>query len=47
LGKALSDFLEEFPFDNAAIIAEQFNQSKSTIKEILQRELGLQRFSRR
>jgi hypothetical protein len=55
LGKALSDFLEEFPFASAAIIAEQFNQSinqsinqsKSTIKEILQRELGLQRFSRR
>jgi transposase len=41
LGKALSDFLEEFPFACIAIIAEQFNQSKSTIKEILQQELGL------
>jgi histone-lysine N-methyltransferase SETMAR len=47
LAKALSDFLEEFLFASAAIIAEQFSQSKSTIKEILQRELGLQRFSRR
>jgi transposase len=36
LGKALSDFLEEFPFASAAIIAEQFNQSKSTIKGIMQ-----------
>jgi transposase len=36
LGKTLSDFLEDFPFASAAIIAEQFNQSKSTIKEILQ-----------
>jgi hypothetical protein len=41
LGKALSDFLEEFPFASPAIIAEQFNQSKSTIKENLQQELGL------
>jgi hypothetical protein len=47
LGKALSDFLEEFPFVTAEIIAQHFNQSKTTIKEILQRELGLQRFSRR
>jgi hypothetical protein len=28
LGKDLSDFLEEFPFASAAIIAEHFNQSK-------------------
>jgi transposase len=47
LAKDLSDFLEEFPFTSAAVIAEQFNQSKSTIKEILQREFGLRRFSGR
>jgi hypothetical protein len=47
VGKACSDFLEEFPFATRGIIAQYFNQSKSTIKEILQRELGLQRFSGR
>jgi hypothetical protein len=47
LGKALSDFFEEFPFTTARVIAQHFNQSKYTIKEILQRELGLRRFSRR
>jgi hypothetical protein len=47
LGKALSDFFEEFPFATAEIIAQHFNQSKPIIKEILQQELELQRFSRR
>jgi hypothetical protein len=47
LGKALSDFLEEFPFATTGVIAQHFNQSKPTIKEILQQELELQRFSRR
>jgi hypothetical protein len=47
LGKALSDFLEEFPFATVGLIVQHFNQSKSTIKKILQRELGLQRFSKR
>jgi hypothetical protein len=41
LRKALAAFLEEFPFASAAIIAEQFNQSKSTVKEGFQRDLGL------
>jgi transposase len=40
LGKGLSNFLEEFPFEHAGFIAQQFNQSKSTIKAILQQELG-------
>jgi transposase len=47
LGKALSDFLEEFPFATAGVIAQNFGQSKHTIKEILQQELGLWRFSRK
>jgi hypothetical protein len=47
LVKALSDFLEDFPFAIAKVITSHFNQSKSTIKEILQWEPELQRFSRR
>jgi AraC-like DNA-binding protein len=47
LGKALSDFLEEFPFVSAGIIAQNVGKSKSTLKQILKRELGLRRFSRR
>jgi hypothetical protein len=47
LGKDLRDFLKEFPFATAGIIAQHFNQSKLTINEILQQELGLQTFSRR
>jgi transposase len=45
LGKPLSDFLEEFPFASAEIIAQHFNQSTHTINEILQQGLGLRRFS--
>jgi hypothetical protein len=47
LGKALSDFLEEFPFASVEDIAQHFGQSKHIIKEILQQELWLRRFSRR
>jgi hypothetical protein len=47
LGKALSDFLEEFRFTTAGFIVQHFGQSKHTIKEILQWELGPWRFSRR
>jgi hypothetical protein len=41
LGKALSDFLEEFPFTSAGIIAQNFGQSKPIIKQILKHDLGL------
>jgi hypothetical protein len=47
LGKALSDFFEHSPFASAGVIAEHFGQSKHIIKEILERELGLRRFSRK
>jgi hypothetical protein len=47
LGKALSDFLEEISFGTAEIIAQYFNQSRPTIKNILQRGSGRERFSRR
>jgi hypothetical protein len=46
LGKVLSDFLKEFPFASAGIIAQHFGQPNHTIKKILQQELGLRRFSR-
>jgi hypothetical protein len=46
LGKALSDFLEEFPFTTAGFIVQHFGKSKHTIKEILQWELGPWRFFR-
>jgi secreted Zn-dependent insulinase-like peptidase len=35
LGKALTAFLEEFQFASAAVVAEQFNQFKSMVKDIL------------
>jgi hypothetical protein len=47
LGTDLSQFLQEFPFAMARQLAEHFNESKHTIKTILDRELGLQKFSRR
>jgi hypothetical protein len=47
LGKPLSDFLEQFPFASADVIARHFAISKPTIKDIIDGELGLRRFSRR
>jgi hypothetical protein len=47
LGTDLSQFLEEFPFAKAELLAKHFGESKYTIKEILNREFGVQMFSRR
>jgi hypothetical protein len=47
LGEPLAEFLEQFPFASAGSIAEHFGLSKPTIREIIERELGLRRFSRR
>jgi hypothetical protein len=47
LGKTLSDLRKEFPFATAGIIVQHFSQPRPTIKEIIQWELGLQRFARR
>jgi hypothetical protein len=47
LGTDLSQFLEEFPFATAMRLVEHFNESKHMSKAILERELGLQKFSRR
>jgi hypothetical protein len=46
LGKPLSDFLEEVPFASAGVIAHHVGLSKPTIKDIIERELGLWLFSR-
>jgi hypothetical protein len=43
-GKALPDFLEEFPFPTGEVIAKHFDQSNHTIKEIPQPELGPRKF---
>jgi hypothetical protein len=45
-GEALSDFLDVFPFAIAKLIMQYFSQSSHSIKEILQRKLGLYKFSR-
>jgi hypothetical protein len=45
LGTDLSQFLEEFPFVTARLLAQHFGKSKHTIKEILNLELGLRMFS--
>jgi hypothetical protein len=47
LGTDLSQFLQEFPFATAEFLAQHFDESKETIQEKLNRELVLQKFSRR
>jgi hypothetical protein len=47
LGKPFSDFFEVFPFAILGLIAQHFDLSKSAIKNIIERELGRRRFSRR
>jgi hypothetical protein len=47
LAMDLSQLLQEFPFAKARQLAEHFSESKHTLNAILQRELSLQKFSRR
>jgi hypothetical protein len=47
LGDVVSKFLLKCPFDTANIIAKHFDISVSTVKDLLIRELGLRRFTRR
>jgi hypothetical protein len=47
LGMVLREFLKQSPFASARIMARRFYFSPSTIKEILDRELGFRRISRR
>jgi hypothetical protein len=41
LGTDLTQFFEQFPFATTGLLAQHFGESKHTIKEILNRELGL------
>jgi hypothetical protein len=43
----LHKFLERYPFSSARAIWRHFRSSPPTVKEILGRELGLKKFSRR
>jgi hypothetical protein len=44
---ALQRFLKKFPFARAQVMAGNFSVDRSTIKSILDRELGLRKFTRR
>jgi hypothetical protein len=43
----LEAFMQKYPFASARVIAQHFITTVLTIKDILQRELGMRRFSRR
>jgi hypothetical protein len=47
LGPQVEAFLQKDPFASARIIAKHFLTTASTVKEILLRELGMRKFSRR
>jgi histone-lysine N-methyltransferase SETMAR len=47
LGPQLDAFLQKYPFASARELAHHFLTSVPTIKEILQRELGMKKFTRR
>jgi predicted GIY-YIG superfamily endonuclease len=47
LGSVLQKFLDRYPFSSARVISRHIRSSPSTLKEILRRELGLKKFSRR
>jgi hypothetical protein len=46
-GPQLAGFKQKYPFASARIIAQHFLTTIPTIKDILQRELGMRKFSRR
>jgi hypothetical protein len=46
-GPILQKFLDRYPFSNTKVISRYFRLSPPTVKEILIRELGLKKFSRR
>jgi hypothetical protein len=39
--------MQRYPFSSARVIAQHFLMAVLTIKDILQRELGMRKFSRR
>lgn len=47
LGTQLEAFLQKYPFASARVIAKHFLTNAHTVKEILQRELGMRKYSRR
>jgi hypothetical protein len=47
LGPQLEAFMQKYPFASARVIAQHFLTTVPMIKDILQRELGLRKFSRR
>jgi transposase len=47
LGPVRQKFLDRYPFSSAKVISRHFRLSLPTVKEILRRELGLKKFSRR
>jgi histone-lysine N-methyltransferase SETMAR len=47
LGDVLGKFLSKHPFASAKIMAAHFNLTPTTVKEILIRELGFRKFTRR
>jgi transposase len=46
LGQVLQKFLERYPFASVTARSRHFHISPPTVKEILGRELGLEKFSR-
>jgi hypothetical protein len=44
VGDGFGQFLEEFLFETGGLLAQHFSESKHTIKEILNRKLGLRKF---
>jgi hypothetical protein len=47
LGRQLEAFVHKHPFASPRVIAQHFLTTVPTIKDILQRELGMRKFSRR
>jgi hypothetical protein len=47
LGRQVEAFLQKYSFANARIIAKHFLTIISAVEEILQKELGMRKFSRR
>jgi hypothetical protein len=47
LGLQLEAFIQKYPFASARVIAQHFLTTVPTIKDILQRQLGMGKFSRR
>jgi histone-lysine N-methyltransferase SETMAR len=47
MGSMFQAYLEKYPFASARVLAQHFFVSAPTVKDILQRELGMKKYSRR